>query len=73
MPFDSRVVSTAVADHSTPLLAVAVARGDLPKSLAALDASAGGALSRVLKSGDFTGKRDETSLLYSGEIGRAHV
>lgn len=65
MPFDSRVVSTAVADHSTPLLAVAVARGDLPRSLAGLDASAGGALSRVLESGDFTGKRDETALLYS--------
>lgn len=65
MPFESRVVSRPVAEHQTPLLAVALVRGDLPASLAALDKAADGALGRVLKTGDFSGKRDETALVYA--------
>jgi leucyl aminopeptidase len=43
----------------------------LPASLAALDEQTGGAIGRVLSSGDFTGKRDDTAVLYpSGPAAR---
>src|SRR2546425_466627 len=62
----SSVVTAALAALETPLLAVALAEGsDVPPSLAALDQAAGGVLTRAIASGDFKGKRDETSLLYS--------
>ncbi len=50
---------------SVPLLAVGVPKHEqlLPAALAALDARTGGLLARAC-SGDFTGIRDETSLLY---------
>ena len=64
MPFETAVVRAAPAGHATPLLAVAVTRGGLPGSLAALDAAAGGALARVFESGDFAGKRDEVAVIY---------
>ncbi len=51
----------------SPLLAIAVgelSRPRLPSSLRALDRSAKGELGRLLASGDFTGKRDQTSLVY---------
>src|SRR5690606_12876663 len=48
----------------TPLLAVAVPQGPLPKSLGALDAATGGALARPLAAKDFAGKKDETLLLH---------
>jgi leucyl aminopeptidase len=71
MPFETTVVRAAPAGYETPFLAVAVARGGLPASLAALDASAGGALGRLFAAGDFSGKRDETTLIYpSGPAGR---
>jgi leucyl aminopeptidase len=61
------VVTTPLATLETPLLAIAVAEGaGVPASLAALDQAAGGVLGRALTSGDFSGKRDETSLLYPG-------
>ncbi len=39
-------------------------RGKLPQSLDALDKGTGGALARVLSSGDFVGKKDEVAVLY---------
>jgi leucyl aminopeptidase len=71
MPFETSVAAAAPAGHETPLLALALARGPLPASLAALDKQTGGAIGRVLSSGDFTGKRDETAVLYpSGPAAR---
>jgi leucyl aminopeptidase len=64
MPVETVVQSAAPAAHKTPLLALAVPRGGLPSSLGALDAATGGALGRLMAAGDFTGKRDETALLY---------
>jgi leucyl aminopeptidase len=52
---------------AAPMLAVAVGElrnGKLPSSLLGLDANTGGELSRLLESGDFTGKRDETAAVY---------
>src|SRR5947209_8442750 len=61
----SAVATTALPQIETPLLAVALAQGtDVPASLAALDKAAGGLVARAITSGDFKGKRDETSLLY---------
>ena len=60
-------VSPAAPDAvETPLLIVAVAAGELSPSLNALDAAAGGGLARVYASGDFTGRRDETAIVYGG-------
>ena len=71
MPFETSVAAAAPAGHETPLLALALTRGALPASLAALDKQTGGAIGRVLSSGDFTGKRDETAVLYpSGPASR---
>ena len=71
MPFETTVVRAAPAGYETPFLAVALVRGGLPASLAALDTAAGGALGRLFAAGDFTGKRDETALLYPpGAAGR---
>src|SRR5437899_971675 len=61
----SAVATAALPEIDTPLLAVALAQGtDVPASLAALDKAAGGLVARAITSGDFKGKRDETSLLY---------
>src|SRR5918994_7404224 len=71
MPFETSVAAAEPAGHETPLLVLALTRGPLPASLAALDQQTGGAIGRVLSSGDFTGKRDETALLYpSGPAAR---
>jgi leucyl aminopeptidase len=71
MPFETAVVRAAPAGHQTPMLAIAVPRGGLPGSLAELDRAAGGALQRLSAAGDFTGKRDETALIYPpGPAGR---
>ena len=64
MPFETAVVQARPAGYETPLLAVALLRGPLPPSLAELDKQTGGAIARVLSSGDFTGKRDDTAALY---------
>src|SRR5712691_10167352 len=61
----SGVASAPLAQVDAPLLAVALAQGSvLPSSLADLDRAAGGVVARVITSGDFKGKRDETTLLY---------
>ena len=57
-----------------PLLAVAVpkqAQKALPEALRDYDARAGGALARLFTSGDFTGARDDTAMVYlDGEATR---
>ena len=71
MPFETAVVRAAPAGYQTPMLAIAVARGGLPPSLAELDRATGGALQRLAAAGDFSGKRDETALVYPpGPVGR---
>jgi leucyl aminopeptidase len=60
------------ATLSVPLLIVPVTSGDtLPAALADLDVTAGGAIARAWAAGDFTGKKDDTLLLYpGGSVGR---
>ncbi len=71
MPLTSSVLSTAPAGYSTPLLAIGVPQGELPVSLAAVDKSASGALSRLYQSADFSGKKDEVAVLHpSGAAAR---
>jgi leucyl aminopeptidase len=61
----SGVASAPLSQIDTPLLAVALAQGSaVPPSLADLDRAAGGVVARAITSGDFKGKRDETTLLY---------
>src|SRR2546426_7200081 len=63
----SGVASAPLSQVDTPLLAVALAQGSVvPASLADLDRAAGGVVARAITSGDFKGKRDETTLLYPG-------
>ena len=64
MPFETAVLPAAPAGYETPLLAIAVARGGLPASLGSLDHATGGALGRLFVAGDFSGKKDETALVY---------
>ncbi len=64
MPFETAVLPTAPAGYETSLLAVAVTKGPLPPSLAPLDQATGGALGRLFAAGDFSGKKDETALVY---------
>ncbi len=64
MSFATTVQPAAPAGYATPFLGVAVSAGPLPASLAALDAQTGGAIGRLLASGDFAGKKDETALLH---------
>jgi len=64
MPFETAVLSAAPAGFESPLVAIAVGRGGLPPSLAALDQGAGGALGRLFAAGDFSGKKDEIALVY---------
>src|SRR5688572_24176828 len=71
MPFETAVAQAQPAGYETPLLAIALPRGPLPPSLTAPDKQTGGAIGRVLSSGDFSGKRDETTILYpSGPASR---
>jgi len=70
------VVTHRVADFSglkTPLLILPVAKAAFPASLAALDKASGGALGRCWASGDFTGAKDDTALLYPGAGGAERV
>jgi leucyl aminopeptidase len=64
MPFETAVCSAAPAGFDTPLLAIAVPRGGLPRSLGALDQATGGAIGRLFAAGDFSGKKDEIALVY---------
>ncbi|HET8649395.1 MAG TPA: M17 family peptidase N-terminal domain-containing protein, partial [Gemmatimonadales bacterium] len=63
---ETALSADAPAGISTPFLAIAVAQGALPSSLQPLDQQAGGALSRLISSGDFQGKRDEVAAVYPG-------
>jgi len=64
MPFETVVVPSAPAGYETPLLMLALARGSLPASVGTIDSATGGAINRVLAAGDFTGKKDETAVIY---------
>ncbi|MDQ3136639.1 MAG: leucyl aminopeptidase [Gemmatimonadota bacterium] len=64
MPLETAVIAAQPAGFATPLLAIGVGRGPLPASLAALDRDGGGALGRLFTAGDFSGKKDETALVY---------
>ena len=64
MPFETAVLPAALAGFETPLLAIAVAKGALPPSLSALDRATGGAIGRLFAAGNFSGKKDETALIY---------
>jgi len=72
MAFETTVAAKAPAAAETPLLGIAVPQGtSLPSSLGDLDRATGGALGRLYAAGDFTGKRDETTVVYpSGPVGR---
>ncbi len=62
------------ARAATPLLAIAVpADRPIPKSLATLDATLGGAIARVVRTKDFKGARDETLLLLNPGRGPERV
>ncbi|MEP6574079.1 MAG: leucyl aminopeptidase [Gemmatimonadota bacterium] len=64
MALTTSVSPSAPASVSTPLLVLAVPAGGLPASLQELDAKTGGALARLYAAGDFTGKKDETAVVY---------
>jgi leucyl aminopeptidase len=71
MLFVTAIAQAPPAGYDTPLLAVAVPRGSLPPSLGELDTAIGGALNRLIAAGDFSGKRDETGMVYpSGATAR---
>ena len=72
-----RIEQASPAEYGTPLLVLQhFERDSAPGGLAAeVDGRLGGAISRLLASGDFQGKKDETTLLYprAGEIGPERV
>ena len=71
MSFASTISILPVESYRGPLLIALVPQGPLPHSLQTLDQQAGGALSRVFDSGDFSGKKDETAVVYpAGELRR---
>jgi leucyl aminopeptidase len=71
MPFETTLVSAKPAGYETPLLILALTRGALPPSLSSVDSAVGGAMGRLLAAGDFSGKKDETAVLYpSGPAAR---
>src|SRR6476646_8994893 len=71
MPFETAVAPAQPAGYETPLLMLALHRGTLPRTLSALDNNIGGAITRLLAAGDFTGKKDDVALLYpSGPAAR---
>jgi len=71
MPFETAVAPAQPAGYETPLLMLALPRGTLPRTLSALDNNIGGAITRLLAAGDFTGKKDDVALLYpSGPAAR---
>jgi leucyl aminopeptidase len=64
MPFETAIAQAQPAGYETPLLALALPRGKLPASVEGVDKGTGGAVARVLASGDFTGKKDEIAVIY---------
>jgi leucyl aminopeptidase len=72
MPFETTIAAKPPAAVETPLLGIAVPQStSLPGSLGEIDRATGGALARLYAAGDFSGKRDETTILYpTGPAGR---
>lgn len=58
---------------STPLLIVPSAKGPIPDGLGPVDSALKGVVARCFDSGDFTGAKDETALLYGAGGGIARV
>lgn len=70
-----RYVEANVPSHDTPLLAVGVTEeADASAGLlAALDASLGGSVARVLEAGDIKGHSGDEIVLYGGDAGPSRV
>ena len=68
MPLTTYLVVAQPETHSTPLLAIALPQGEMIPSLRTLDPSTGGALGRLIASGDFSGKKDQVAVLYPSGI-----
>ncbi|HEU4799577.1 MAG TPA: leucyl aminopeptidase [Gemmatimonadales bacterium] len=64
MSLELVLLAVSPEQHATPLLALAMPRGPMPPEWGALDQSTGGAIGRLIGSGDFSGKRDQTALAY---------
>ena len=64
MAFETQVVPAAPEAHATPLLVIVVPQGPQPASLAQLDQASQGLIARCYAVGDFTGKKDESAMLY---------
>jgi leucyl aminopeptidase len=74
MSLETAILSADPAKCETPLLMVIVPQGKQPASLESLDASTGGAISRLYEAEAFAGKRDQTAVLYpSGPTTRVLV
>ncbi len=69
-------VSHRIADLTaikSPLRVIPVAKGSLPPRLTALDRACDGALARCWATGDFTGAKDESTLIYPGGSGPERI
>ena len=64
MAFETQVVPAVPEAHPTPLLVIVVPQGTQPASLAKLDQASQGLIARCYAVGDFTGKKDESAMLY---------
>jgi leucyl aminopeptidase len=67
MSLQIQIASATPEGHSAPLLILVVPQGARPESLAGLDTRIRGAITRCYQSGDFSGKKDETLILYPEE------
>lgn len=56
--------SMPLVEIETPLLIIPVPKGSMPAGLASLDAACDGALARCWAASDFSGKKNETALIY---------
>ncbi len=64
MSLETQILDAGPETHSAPVLVLLVPSGNRPASLDSVDKAAGGAMGRCYAAGDFSGKRDETALLY---------
>ncbi len=67
MSLQSQVLPAPPEAHSCPLLILVVPQGPIPDGLNQVDRVSGGLISRCYAVGDFSGKKDETALLYPPE------
>ncbi len=71
MSFASTISILPPESYRGPLLIALVPQGPLPAALVALDQQSAGGVRRVFESGDFSGKKDETALVYpAGDLTR---